>query len=412
MSGEDGERTPDLTDAVLGFRVWMLHANGGLGAMVTGTRWERGPNEAVCAPNLIPSRRPQHEAPHPGCLCGFNAYFTLSPKLRVSHMSAVGAIAAWGEMDIYADGFRAQYAQVIALALPTDGGSGTIDRLRRAADVYDVPLVPAHELRAEALRHASPLAPSMLPEREPAKPKPPRRRAPRKSAAPQPGPPPGRQLRPVVSVASWKRARGHSLWVRRHVSVSATEDELRLGPAPGASAIADPQGAVRVRPIHSRVEAGECVATIAAAYPGRLLHLRTPVGGRVSGHNIAFLDALRDGDRAVSAAPWLLQLEPDDSPLEDAPLLWGRPGVELYRRNVVRQSDADVLAEMGPPAGFDPGALDPLTIAVPAAPPALAPHQRATGSLTPERGKRAAIMVEHLRPLLQACGEDGTLLAA
>ncbi len=400
MSAERGsERAPDLTEAVLGFRAWMLRIDGGLGAVVAGSIWQPGPNEAVCSPDVTPSRRPRHSSPHSGCNCGFNAYFALGPRLRGGEHSVVGAIAAWGEIDVYADGFRAQFAQVIALAQLPYGPQGPgLERRQRAADRYDVPLVAITKLRAEALRHATPLAPAMLPKSSAVASRPRRR--------PTPSPPP----RPNVAVANWKRARGRSLWVGRHVAVRAGEGELGLGPAPGAAALAGPEPEVLVAAAGTRVAAGDCVARLTAGYPGELIHLRTPVGGRISGHNPAFAAQLRDGDRAVSAAPCLLRLEPDDEPLEDAPLLWGRPGVELYRRAVAGRSDADVLAELAAPAGFDATTLDALALAPPA--PALAAHQRATTSLSPAQGRRAAIMVEHLRPLLVACGEPGTLLAA
>lgn len=392
MSASSG--APDLTEAVLGFRVWELRADGALGAMLAGGVWVPGVNEAICSPHLRPSRRPRHSSPHRGCSCGFNAYFAISRRLLAGESAALGAIAAWGEIDVYRSGFRAQFAQVIALSFPADGEGASrtaIARLQRARDRYDVPLVPRRKLRAEALRFASPLSDALLPEGQ------------RKRQAPT--------RRPVVSVVSWNRARGLSIWVRRHVALRAHEDGVELGPAPGASALADPDPEVRVLPLRSRVEAGTCVATIAAAYPGRTIHLLAPVGGEVAAHNPGFGELLRDGDRAVSAAPWLLRLSPDDAPLEDAPTLWGRPGVELYQRSVARLSDAGVLADLAPPTGFDPAALVPLAGNREPA-PSLAAHQRMTTALPPQRGRRAAIMVEHLRPLLLACDQGGALLAA
>lgn len=400
MSAARGSgQPPDLAEAVLGFRAWQVRVDGVLGAMVAGALWVPGRNEAVCSPGLSPPRGARHNAPHPGCGCGLNAYFALVQELRAAEFVAIGAIAAWGEIDVYAAGFRAQFAQVIALSFPASGpgrSAATMERLERAGTRYGVALVPASELRSEALRHASPLSSAVLPRsgrsgRRPAK---------------RPAPPP----RPVVSVASWGRARGQSVWVRRHVAVRARDDVLELGPAPAATALADPDPDVRLLPFGARVEAGGCVATIAAAYPGRVICLRTPVGGTVRAHNARFVEQLRAGDRAVSSAPWLIGLEADDAPLEDAPLLWGRPGVEIYRRAVVSRSDADVLAELAPPAGLDRAAL--VSLAARGATPSLAAHQRTTTTLPPERGRRAAIMVEQLRPLLQAFGEESALLAA
>lgn len=401
-----GGRAPDLTAAVLGFRAWTLRVDGGLGALVAGSVWRPGPNEAICSPAMTPSLRPRHRSPHSGCNCGFNAYFGLHPDLFGDQDTVVGAIAAWGEIDVYADGFRSQFAQVIALAL-ADLGPQSIgpERRRLAAARYGVALVPITDLRAEALRHAAPLSPGLLPKPGVPSPAPAPARKPSRRR-PAPATPP----RPNVAVASWKLARGRSIWIRRHLAIKAGDGELELGPAPGAAALADPASEALVAPAGTRVAAGDCIARLAAAYPGELIHLRTPVGGRIGEHNPDFAEQLRDGDRAVSAAPWLLRLEPDDEPLEDAPLLWGRPGVELYRRGVARQSDADVLAELGPPAGFDPAALEAPAPASPT--PLLASHQRATTSVAPAQGRRAAIMVEHLRPLLAACGGTGTLLAA
>lgn len=417
MSGPGGdERTPDLTAAVLGFRIWNVAADGRLGAVVAGTFWKPGRNEAVCSPFLAESRR-SHAAPHPGCNCGFNAYLSHSPKLKTDTTTALGTIGAWGELDVYADGFRAQYAQVLALALPPDGpgSTGARERLERAAEMYGVPLVAVENLRAESLRHASPVDESLKPDPDAdSAPAPPRWRPPKRTA-PQPAanqPSAGQPLRPVVSVASWKRARGHAIWVRRHATVNASATGVEIGLAPGAAAVADPAPEVEVAAIGARVEAGDCVATVTSAYPAHVIYLCTPVGGTVRGHNTAFRSDLRDGDRAISSAPWLVELDPDDSPLEDAPLLWGRPGVELYRRGVAKQSDADVLTEVRISPAFPRDDFVRLASSGPAAAPILAPHQRTTTTLSPDRGRRAAIMVEHLRPLLQACGEEGSLLAA
>lgn len=421
-----GEQPPDLTEAVLGFRVWSVAIDGRLGAVVAGSFWTPGVNEAVCDPAVAPSRR-RHVAPQPGCNCGFNAYFALRKEIRRHHGSlALGAIAAWGAMDVYADGFRAQYAQVIALARPADPddeGSPVkfhLQRLERAGARYGVPVVPVGKLRETALAHASPVSKTVLPEAKKAKKAKP---TPRKRPIPAPPPtpaPPGRQPAPAlapasvpsppaVAVATWKQARGHGIWIRRHVSVNARESGVEVGLAPGAAALAGAAPEVRVAPISARVAAGACIATVSGAYPGTELHLLTPVGGVVRGHNTAVAAQLRDGDRAVSSAPWLVELEPADSPLEDSPLLWGRPAVEIYRRGVSNQSDADVLDELASVRGFDPGSLQPMAGARVAG---LAPHQIETTSVAPEQGRRAAIMVTHLRPLLQACGEGGALLAA
>ena len=113
-----GDRSPDLTQPVLGFRIWNLGIQGTLGAIASGSIWERAVNEAVCCPGVTPSKRPKHRSPHPGCVCGFNAYSTLHRKLVPYPRTALGVIAAWGQLDVYRTGFRAEFAQILALALP------------------------------------------------------------------------------------------------------------------------------------------------------------------------------------------------------------------------------------------------------------------------------------------------------
>lgn len=409
MSGEGGEdESPDLTEAVLGFRIWSLGVKGTLGAIAAGSIWSPGVNRAICCPSAVPAKRPAHRSPHPGCVCGFNAFAELNTQLRVQAGIALGAIAAWGEIDVYQTGFRAEYAQVVTLALPPQSSSTRgidIERVELAAVRYDVPLVPRGELVAEACRHASPVAPSVLPTAAPA----PTRTSRAASGSPR------SSLAPVTRgrarIATWDDARGHGIWVRRHVAARCHKNAVDLGPAPAATALLAPDPEVSTLPLGTRVEAGDVVATIGAAYPGRSIHLLSPLSGTVSGLNPGFAADLLEGDVAVSGAPRLLTLTPDaGAPLDDAPLLWDRPAVELYRQGVLGRSDASVFVELGPPPGFDQGALRPLeqsrsptsTGRLP-----LHPHQRFRTSLSPEKGRRAAITVEHLRPLLHASGVAG-----
>lgn len=412
------DQPPDLSEAVLGYRIWQLGIKGTLGAIVAGSIWKPGPNKAVCCPSFAPSSRPVHRSPNPGCICGFNAYASLVRELRPYGGTVLGAIAAWGEVDVYQTGFRAEYAQVVALALPATRRhvpASHRERLALAAQRYSVALVPRERLEVEASQHASPIPPSLLPSAR-------RQPTPKVALAPaskQRGPQSGRSSAPTGAprIATWDDARGRAIWVRRHVAVRCRKDAVELGPAPGAAALLGPDPRVWSLAVGARVEAGDVVATIEAAYPGRRIHVLSPIGGTVKALNASFAVGLLDGDRSVSAAPWLVDLRPDASaPLEDSPLLWGRPGVELYRQGVIRQSDASVFAELAAPLGYAPGALrslaqTPQRVAhrIP-----LAAHQRERTSLPPEKGRRAAIMVEHLRPLLYAVGGSGQddLLAA
>ncbi|MFN8150325.1 MAG: hypothetical protein U0R24_04245 [Solirubrobacterales bacterium] len=187
-----------------------MSADGKLGALVAGGFWTPGVNEAVCDPTVAPQRR-RHTAPQQGCNCGFNAYFALRQEIRRHHRTlALGAIAAWGSMDVYADGFRAQYAQVIALAEPTRsvGEDSRVafhrERLERAGVRYGVPVVSLGKLRETALAHASPVSEAVLPQRQK-----PAKQVPRSARSPCRRPAPASRRRPFqappVAVATWKR---------------------------------------------------------------------------------------------------------------------------------------------------------------------------------------------------------------
>lgn len=93
-------------------------------------------------------RQISHAAPHPRCQCGLYAFHRPTP-LGAFPRELAGAIAASGDIEVYEDGFRAQYARVIALArLPN-----TLVPIREAETVaahYDAPLLTwdrLHKLR-------------------------------------------------------------------------------------------------------------------------------------------------------------------------------------------------------------------------------------------------------------------------
>jgi hypothetical protein len=98
-------------------------------------------------------------------MCGLHALHDPDDgRLSLGH-PAVGAIAAWGEIEVYATGFRAEYACVIALAHQPPRSDGQPTRLREAARRYGVRLVSLAALEAEASEFALPLPDEALPGR-------------------------------------------------------------------------------------------------------------------------------------------------------------------------------------------------------------------------------------------------------
>src|SRR3954451_8430790 len=147
------EHAPDFVEAVVGYRAWHLEDDGTLRPWTfTALPWQPGANRAVCARDV------RHAPPVADCMCGLYALTDPSDRrLDFRADQAVGAIAAWGDLEVHRTGFRAEHACVVALARPDGPGAEQRERLERAAARYGVPLVPAPELSAEAGRHGAPL---------------------------------------------------------------------------------------------------------------------------------------------------------------------------------------------------------------------------------------------------------------
>jgi hypothetical protein len=73
-----------------------------------------------------------------------------------------GAVALWGQIELHAHGMRAQYAMVVALALPFSWGEKR-RRILAAADALEVPAVPARRLKSAALEHGKLIPRTMRP---------------------------------------------------------------------------------------------------------------------------------------------------------------------------------------------------------------------------------------------------------
>src|SRR4051794_8660688 len=147
------EDAPDFVEAVVGYGAWHIEPDGLLRPWTfTALPWQPGANRAVCA------REVRHEPPVADCMCGLYALTDPADRrLDFRADQAVGAIAAWGDLEVHRTGFRAEHACVTALALPARACFEQREALARAAERYGVPLVAADRLSHEALRHGAPL---------------------------------------------------------------------------------------------------------------------------------------------------------------------------------------------------------------------------------------------------------------
>jgi hypothetical protein len=145
-------RAPDLVEPVIGYRQWCLR-DAALWSLYAEYRWGRGANAAICTLGA------GHPEPAPGhsCACGLYAWYRPCPRLGCATRELVaGAVAMWGDIELHAEGLRAQYAAVVALVLPPSRG-GKRRRVIELANALEVDVVPTRRLRKAALDHGLPI---------------------------------------------------------------------------------------------------------------------------------------------------------------------------------------------------------------------------------------------------------------
>lgn len=139
---------PLLTEALPGFRAWRVGHDGRLWAASADAQWEPGVNVARCVHG--------HDAPKGSCRCGLYAFHHLHRQL--AREPVIGGIAAWGDMEVHRDGFRAGRATVLALA----DDMRFRGELRRAVERYGVPIVPRDALLPVVAERCGLLPPSLV----------------------------------------------------------------------------------------------------------------------------------------------------------------------------------------------------------------------------------------------------------
>lgn len=169
------DRPPDLTQAVVGYRAWMV-AGDTLVSIGKGRQtWERE-EHARCRLGH------RHRAPARECECGLYAYHRLQDAILHSQYAGselvIGAVELWGDMEVYPEGVRAGSARIIALMGPPEPwtpGTPTTYVLRgagprraeRAARRYGVPVLPREALVRYANDGRGAVPGSLMPSRGP-----------------------------------------------------------------------------------------------------------------------------------------------------------------------------------------------------------------------------------------------------
>ena len=136
---------PLVAGAVHGVRAWTFEGERILGLM-PGPPWEPG-GEATRARCLSGGR---HTPPGPDCGCGLHGFHPWSPlawraleavKEEDGPQHVAGIVEAWGNLEIHADGFRAEQARPVAFFLPATAGPGHTAGVYGLAGAYEARVV-------------------------------------------------------------------------------------------------------------------------------------------------------------------------------------------------------------------------------------------------------------------------------
>lgn len=302
-------RAPDLVEPLIGFRAWRVGPAGWLSpwTLAAAGPWEPGVTTAVCHVRSFgpATRRRPHRPPAAGCTCGIYALaWPADHRLHGRGDQVVGAIAAWGDIEVHRSGFRAQHAAVVALAAPPPGGPCPT-AVRDAARRHDVEVVPRDRLEEAARAFGTPIDPRVVTEPDP--------RAARSAS------------RRVGQVGI---ALDEHVWARPGVA------HVDTGPTGAFAALLGDRPGPTLPPVGARIEAGDVLAVLTGA-DGRALLLFSCVTGTV----VALSPGMEHG--------WLVRLADADWATDQQRLVWGRRGATEYAAVLARRAAGhDVFADV------------------------------------------------------------------
>lgn len=176
--------------AILGYRYWQILSGWEYleinsehqpltSLTIAGGNWSPGINEAVCNKyaqmNLVErdfysdgfhAFEPRmHSSPGVDCHCGFNAFHSFE-KLDESDYrnisEVIGTVAGAGRVQLHRDGWRSEYAQIIALYDPKTYEHHS-EELEKLSHYYGVPVFDnVSDLNEYSKKYAKPIASDQL----------------------------------------------------------------------------------------------------------------------------------------------------------------------------------------------------------------------------------------------------------
>ena len=298
---------PDFFEPLIGYRAWHLNKLGELvpWSLSGAGAWLPGVNTAVC------HAAKSHHPPAADCMCGLYALASARDRrLHGCDDQIVGAVAAWGDIELHRTGFRAEHAAVVALAEPVDCD---YERALRAAARYEVPLVPRNELEFTARAFGQPVDPGILDE----------------SPKPQPG----------LHIGDTGIALVEHMWCKPEAMT------LTLGITRAFAGLLGDSVQVTLPPPGTRVAARDPLATLHTPF-GNLIAWACASGDLYECNERVLRDpaVLRDDPEAGG---WLARVVPRDWPAEARNFSWGAAGRAWYDAELGRAARGeDIYADL------------------------------------------------------------------
>jgi hypothetical protein len=160
LAPADLGEAPDLIEPVVAFRKWRV-VDGRLRSLYEPNFWLDAMQQAEC--HAHNRGNPPHEAPQSGCTCGIYASFKPDYDFpTVDYRGVSGIVTAWGNVEVHADGLRAQWVQVEALSSYERWSSRQAEAVRAVADELGLDVVDLFDLEAAAGRYGVRLDPRVV----------------------------------------------------------------------------------------------------------------------------------------------------------------------------------------------------------------------------------------------------------
>jgi hypothetical protein len=167
---------PDLIEPLVAFKRWRA-VGGRLRSPYLPIFWDERTIHARCVASdhafdhasdhsSEPHAHPApHRAPHPDCSCGIYAYLEPDREFpMVDYRGVTGIVTLWGNVEVHADGMRAEHARVEALALYPHWCERQKNAVWRIAEQLGVDLIDLDRIDNCAERYGGRLPAALLPD--------------------------------------------------------------------------------------------------------------------------------------------------------------------------------------------------------------------------------------------------------